>query len=181
MPWRCRRGAIGTPLRDYQRRTQWIVWVRGTLLRLRSLWALGAASVGALGHGGDRNIAVDREGEHAGISVVGMAAHASVACGCEGTLVGHDTPIELTNITSIWVLGEEPPQGRVRKTFVFSSRRVHVPIVFGVCSLVSPLVDATPYPLTFISRMLCGSCVLHRSIPFFVRCSSEFGAKRWVY
>ena len=49
-----------------------------------------------------------------------------------------------------WVLGEEPPQGRVRKTFVFSSRRVPVPIVFGVGSLVSPLVDATPYPLTFV-------------------------------
>ena len=77
--------------------------------------------------------------------------------------------------------GRSPPRAGSVKTFVFSSRRVHVPIVFGVCSLVSPLVDATPYPLTFISRMLCGSCVLHRSIPFFVRCSSEFGAKRWVY
>ena len=54
-----------------------------------------------------------------------------------------------------WVLGEEPPQGRVRKTFVFSSRRVPVPIVFGVGSLVSPLVDATPYPLTFVFLACC--------------------------
>ena len=63
--------------------------------------------------------------------------------------------------TAVWVLGEKPPQGRVRKTFVFSSRRVPVPIVFGVGSLVSPSVDATPYPLT--SFLVCcvgpASCV----------------------
>ena len=56
----------------------------------------------------------------------------------------------------VWVLGEKLPQGRVRKTFVFSSRRVPVPIVFGVGSLVSPSVDATPYPLTVhLSRESC--------------------------
>ena len=53
--------------------------------------------------------------------------------------------------------GEMPPRGRagsVRLTYLYSSRRVPVPIVFGVCSLVNPSRDTTPDPLTSFSMVL---------------------------
>jgi hypothetical protein len=62
-----------------------------------------------------------------------------------------------------------PRAGSVRR--LYSSRRVPVPIVFGVGSLVNPSRDATPDPLTYFSMLfsvqLC-SAQLGRLVSLFV-------------